>query len=184
MRSTNALIGINKENSNVTIEQPKADVEIKTEHANVKIESSLVKVEINQEQAFSESGLKGILELSIDNAKEAMQKMIQESGRIAEEGNRLANISSGEDAVAEIAYDNSINKSKHEFNMVTMPTSGPEITVIEGENDIQVEGGNVDISVNINKPIVNYTAGKVETYIKQKNSLEITVVNDKFDKQV
>lgn len=184
MKSQNAQIGINRENAKVSIEQPKADVNIKTEHVKVKVESTLVKVEIDQKQAFSESGLKGILELSIDNAKEAMQKNIQESGRIVEEGNQLADIANGSNAIAEIAYSKSANKSKHEFNMVTMPTSGADINVIEGNNDIQVEGGTVDIEVKVNEPVVEYKAGKIEIYIKQKNSLEINAVKDKFDKQV
>ncbi|MGB3367257.1 MAG: DUF6470 family protein [Acidaminobacteraceae bacterium] len=184
MKSQNAYIGIKREDSKQSIEQPKAEVKISNKHAQVRVEATLPKVQIDQKQAFAESGLKGILQLSSDNSDEAMSRMAANISKKVEEGNQLANIKNNVDAIAEMAFNNSTGKSKDDFNMVTMPKSGATIDVIEGTIDISVDEGSAEITVDTKKPILDYTPGKIETYIRQKNSLEITVVNDKFDEKV
>lgn len=184
MRSQFAYIGIQTQNASRTLEQPKADIDIKTEQPRVHIESTLPRVQIDQSQCFSESGLKGILELASENAKNAVAIMNQSTGRIAEEGNQLADIASGVDRVAENADYNAFGQFAKEFGMVTMPRSRPKIHVIEGKNDIRVTGGTVDINVSVNKVLTNYTPGKVDISLRQRNSLEITVVGDKLDIKV
>lgn len=184
MRSQNALIGIDTQNANRTLQQPKADVEIKTEQGKVQVESTLPKVKIDQRQAFSESGLKGILQLATEFAKNAIAEMHRSAGRITDEGNQMADIASGGDVAAENADHNAFGQFDNEFGMVTMPKSGPNIEVEEGQTDIKVTGGTVDINVRVNKVITDYSPGKVNISLRQRNSLEITVVGDKLDIKV
>lgn len=181
MRSQNALIGIKTEPSVQKISQPKAEQNIKTEQPKISIESTLPKVQINQQKAFSESGLKGALELGLENAKRAMRVMVQKIDRIVEEGNQMADIQNGTDIVAENADDNAFSQFHGDLNLVTMPSSGPEISVEEGKNDIKIEGGTVNIDVKINKPIYEYQRSKIQIYLKQRNMLEITAIPDKID---
>lgn len=183
MRSQNAYIGIRNTKPIQSIEQPKAEQSIVTNHVKVNIESTLPKVEIDQTQAFSESGLKGVLELGLENAKRAMNIMVQKIDRIVQEGNEFANIQNGVDVVAENADENAFSQFDGELNIVTMPSSGPDINVIEGKNDLNITGGTVDIEVKVNKPIIDYRQGKVNIYMEQYNSLEIKAVGDKFDKK-
>lgn len=181
MSSQPMLLNMRSQKPVQKIEQPKPDVSIETEHPKITIQSTLPKVTIDQKKAFSESGLKGVLELALENAKSGMNIMIQKIGRIIDEGNQMANIQDGVDVVAENADENAFGQFSTELNIGTMPMSGPEINVIEGKNDIRVNEGKVDINVKINKPIHNYQAGKVEIYVKQFNRLNITVVGDQLD---
>lgn len=184
MRSQNAYIGIETKNATISLEQPKASVDIKTEQPKVHIESTLAKVQIDQSQCFSESGLKSIFELISDNSNRAMSQMLSNAGRIADEGNQMADVTSGADVVAENADYNAFGQFSGEFGMVTMPKSRPKIRVIEGNNNINFSGGTVDINVRLNKVRVDYSPGKVNISLRQKNSLEITVIGDKFDIKV
>lgn len=184
MKSQNAYIGIKSDKPIQSIEQPKGELGLHQEQVKVEVESTLPKVQIDQTQAFSESGLKGVLELGLENAKRAMGIMIEKIDRIVAEGNQFADIQTGVDVVAENADDNAFSQFNSDLTLSTMPMSGPTINVIEGSNDIKVTGGTVETNPIINKPIVSYQPGKVNIYLEQRNSLTITAVGDKFDKKV
>lgn len=181
MTSQPALIGLSTTKPVQSIEQPAPEVNINSELPRVSVESTLPKVRISQTKAFAESGLKGILQLGIENASRAMSKMISDSGRIVDEGNQFADIQNNVDVVAENADQNAFGQFTGELNIVTMPTSGPDIELIKGENNISVKGGTVDINVNVNKPVIDYQRGKLDIYLRQMNSLTISVVGDSFD---
>lgn len=183
MRSQNAYLGIKSDRPIQSIEQPKSELNIHQEQSKVEVESTLPKVQIDQTQAFSESGLKGVLELGLENAKRAMGIMVEKIARIVDEGNQFADIQSGVDAVAENAENNAYSQFDSDLTITTMPMSGPNIEVIEGINDIKVTGGMVETNPVIRKPIVSYQPGKVNIYLEQRNSLTITAVGDKFDRK-
>lgn len=184
MRSQNAYIGIKSTPPVQSIRQPKAEQSIETEQVKVTVESTLPKVKIDQKRAFSESGLKGVLETVKDNAQRGVNIMIQKIDRIVQEGNQFADIQNGVDVVAENADENAFSQFNGDLNIVTMPSSGPDIEVEEGKNEIKVTGGQVDIKTTPHKPEHDYKQGKVDIYMRQRNSLEIKAVGDKFDKKI
>jgi len=181
MQSQMARIAMRTTPAQQEIEQPSANFEMKTTHAKVEITSTLPKVNIDQIEAFNESGLKTFKALTADMAAKAKSIMQENIGRIVEQGNQMADIQSGADVVAETADDNAFGQFAKEFGMVTMPTSGPDITLQEGQVDIQVNEGDVEVNSSPNKPIHNYQRGKLEIYLEQMNSLEIDVVEEHVD---
>jgi len=184
MNSQMAYIGIQTKNAQVSIEQPSAELDIKTTHAKVNIETTLPKVRIDNSRPRAESGLKGNRELTQDMVQRAFADMQAGKARAAEQGNRLADIHKSKNVIAEVADDNAWGQFQKEFGMVTMPRSKPDIQVIEGQNNIQVQEGKVEIKATPRKPIIDYQRGKVDIYLRQRNALEIKVVPDKFDMKV
>lgn len=184
IRTTNALIGINTKNAYQNIEQPKADMDIKSTLPKVEIESTLPKVTIDQTRPFSESNLKNPFELTKEFIQIAKSAMESAKARVVRQGNDLADIHNGGNPIADQAEENAFTQFERETGMVTMPRSRPKIDVIEGKLNIKVKEGRVSNNTRPRKPIIDYNPGKVEIYLRQKNSINIEVKRDKFDKYV
>lgn len=175
MQSQNARIAIETQSAQLEIDPNLPELDLEIAEPELSIESTLPKVEISQQQAFSESGLKGILELTADTAQVARQLMLQGISRVSSQGDQLADVSKP-DPVPDNARYNAYEQFQHDYNMVTMPVSGPDIQVIEGENDIQFERGTIENNTQVSDVIVDYTPGSVNITMDQYPSLEIWTV--------
>lgn len=182
--STPALIGINTINAKVNISQPKADVSMHTDHAKVEIHSENPKVLIDQYQCFAEAGLKNFLDLTKESAQIGKQAVLQGIQRRVSEGNQMADIHKDYNPIAQIADYNAFELYNKEFNFGFIPKSRPKIDVIEGKVNIQAHEGKVSLDVKVNRPIVDYTRGKVEIYLRQKNSIDIQYIGSNMDKKI
>ncbi len=184
IRTTPALLGHKISKPQQSIEQPKAQVDGSISFAKVRVEVSLPEVRIDQTQAFNESGLKNVQAFSDEYVAYAKQKMQESIGRIASQGTEMTNVHYGGDAIANQASYNAYGQFYHEFGMVTMPRSGAQIDVIEGQVKTKVEEGQITGKIRAQKPKVNYQPGKVERYMEQYNSISIKYLGEKVDLQV
>ncbi len=184
INTTNAMIGIQTTPGKMNISQPAPDVQMHTEHPRVEIESTLPKVQIDQSQCFAEAGLKNFLDLTRESAQIGQQALMRGIERRGRQGDDLANIQNGFQAIPNQAEENAFELFTKEFNIGTVPKSRPQIDLIEGQVNIQVREGKVNTNVKINKPIIDYTRGKVDIYLRQRNSIDIQYVGSSIDKQV
>ncbi|MCH4889298.1 hypothetical protein EZV73_17000 [Acidaminobacter sp. JC074] len=184
IRTTPAILGHNITKPQHSIEQPKAQVEGGFTLPTIKVEVSLPTVDIDQNQSFNESGLKDNQSFSADYVAYAKQKMQESIGRIADQGNELTNVHEGGNQIADQALYNAFDQFYNEFGMVTMPRTRPQITLIEGQVDIQVTEGQNNQRVIAQKPRIDYQPGRVERYMEQKNSISIKYIGEKVDLQV
>ncbi len=183
MRSQSAQISIETKSAQQEIDQDLPELDLEIEEAELSIESTLPRVEIDQKQAFSESGLKGILELTAENAQMARQLLLGGIQRVSEQGNQMADVSKP-DPIPDIARYNSWEQFQKDYNVATMPVSGPDITVIEGKNDIQFKRGRIVNNTQIPKIAIDYKPGDVIIGMKQYQSLQIWTTESKFDIEV
>jgi len=184
IRTTPAVLNYHTVKPSQSIEQPKAQVEGSISFAKVKIAGTLPKVTIDQEQAFNESGLKNVKAFSADYVAYAKQKMQESIGRIASQGTEMTNVHLGGNAIADQASYNAFDQFDHEFGMVTMPKSGAQTNVIEGQLNISVQDGEITGSIRAQKPVVDNTPGRVEKYMKQYNSITIKYLGENVNLQV
>lgn len=168
-----ALIGLQTHNAQMNLKSPLPKIEIETTPGSLNAHITLPKIEIDQSQCFSESGLKGPLELIAENATNSVSAMYESVGRIAEQGDQLTIINKNANPIAEQAFYNAFDQFERDFNMVTMPKSRPKITLIEGKVTFDPTPTKVNISAKLTKPEMNYQPGKVEVYLRQKNSIDI-----------
>ena len=175
-------IGIHTTNAKQQILQQPAELEIHTENAKIEMHAELVKVFIDQRQCFNESGLMDNTTLSADIAQRGKQAVIEGIGKRNSDGDFMASVKSGKNAIQDIAFSNVFDNK--EFNMVTMPRSRPEIEVRGGTLDIRVEEGKVNISAKVNPPIIDVELGSVEIFLKQEPSISIKAIDNKFDTKV
>ena len=181
--STFGYIGMQTTNAKLDMQQPKADVNITQTPAKMNVQQEDAKVRIDQSQARADVGLKTITQLNDEFAQGGEQAVLEYISKTAQEGDMLASIENGGNAIADIARQNSV-KDRPDFNIDFIPRYGSvKIDVEPGKLDINWTLGGAEIQVTPNKPIINYTPGNVETYIRQKNSLDIDFVGGIFDKK-
>jgi len=180
MQSTPMIIEMQTQRAVTEIDQEPASIDMRIKHPKVRVESTLPKVEISQQQAFSESGLKGVLELTFENGQRAKQLLLQGVGRVSSQGDEKTQIHKP-DPTPDHAQYNAYEQFKKDYNIETMPKSGPDIRVIEGQLDIQVDTGVVNMDVQVNKPQIDVAPGKVNVKVKQYNSLKIDVIESEID---
>ncbi len=183
IRTQPAIIAWNRTPAKQTTPSiPKEKLKLDIEHPKMQMTSTKAKVKIDQDQAFNESGLKNnsaFLEDMVSRSKQAVSEGIAHR---VQDGNTLMAIENGSDAIAEQASYNAWERFYHEFGLVTMPQSRPVITVEEGKVDYQFQRGKVTVLNSISEiDKGTYEAGKIEYYLKQKNSIEITPVGDEVD---
>lgn len=161
------------------IKSPGYTLDIQTTLPRVKVEGTVPRIRIDQSRCFAESGLKKPLALTAENAQYSASEMLKNIGRIVEQGNAMADVHKSPNAIADQAMYNAFGQFERDYNMVTMPTSRPDIQVIEGQLDIQVTKGAVQNNTQIRRTDLNYVRGAVNVYLKQRNQLDMRFVDIK-----
>lgn len=153
-----------------TIEQPAAILDINTTRGRLKIDSS---------QARRDLGLIGPLESNEKWAREGMKLALEGAARRAKEGRQLmenAGKDQGNSIIQNIAKQNHGPK-RVPFNVKFVPSvDSVKIEYIPGETDIQFTPQKPKIDAKVNKPIHEYTPGKVTGNVLQYPDVKIDVI--------
>ncbi|MDP4179499.1 MAG: DUF6470 family protein [Bacillota bacterium] len=184
---TYAKIGIETTPSNLEIKTNNAKLEIQSKRPKVNIHTEAPRVQIDQYECFASSGLKGPLDLTRDAAQRGYESALEYTGKLAEDGDRLAAIEKGGKPIVEIAVRDS--NPEHEFGMVTMPAVGPKISVtgsieIDPENTSEGVNNGVDGEFTPGEVNINFTPAKVRTYMAQYASVDIKYQDNKVDVKI
>lgn len=179
--TTPALIGIDRTPGGFDMQQPKADMALNIEHVKVEIQTQHGQVRIDQSQCFSEAGRKPISEVAADTSSFSRQKLMEAIERIVRQGKDMRAIENKADPIVNHAEENAFGWKNKEFAFDLIPKSRPKIDFVGGEVDIQVREGKVNLQVQVNKPIVNYTPDKLDIYLRQRNSIQIEYMGTKFN---
>lgn len=175
-------IGINTTNARLLITQRPAEIDTHTEQATLEMHTEQIQIRIDQQQCFNESGLMSPSAFSEDVSQQGKQAVYEGISRRAAEGNQMAAIEKGNDAIANIAFDNSFHIA--DFNITFMPKSKPEIDFVGGNIDIKVNEGSVEMKVKINRPDIEFEPGSIEIFLKQKPDISIKYIGENVDVEV
>ncbi|MDF2546588.1 MAG: hypothetical protein K0R93_1486 [Anaerosolibacter sp.] len=179
--TTSALLDIRRIPGKLEIQQPKADMELNIEHPRLEMQTEHGQVVIDQRQCFAEAGLKDIFQLTTENRDFAQQKLMQSLERIVRQGNEMSSIHSGYDPIPSQAEENAYAWDDVEVNIGLIPMSRPKIDFTGGTVDITIREGRINLEVKVNKPIIDFIPGKIEHYLKQKNSINVEYVGNKLN---
>ncbi|MCT4619792.1 MAG: DUF6470 family protein [Marinisporobacter sp.] len=177
-----AQIGINRTPGKLEINQSKPEINMKTQPPKIQIKSEQSKVQIDQYPCFKEEGQKNVEDLIKDQAVFAKQKAQQGISRIVRQGNQMAAIENKRDVIPSQAKENAHDLFNKEADVGVIPKSRPKINFAGGKAETTAEWGKVNINAKVSKPNINYTKGQLEIYLKQKNSLNIEWVGEKFNR--
>ena len=155
-----------------SIEQPEPDVSIEQPKADMQIQTKPSKLTIDQTQAWQELGFKSTEVAVQEEANRGKQAILEGTGRRAAEGDDLMRIENGGNPIVEHAINNAYDVK--EFNIGWIPSHG-SVKIHFEPADVQVDIRKRDPIINIraNKPIHQYTPGRVDVYLKQHAELKI-----------
>jgi hypothetical protein len=180
LESTLAKIAIETTPPMLEIEQPQAELDLQQPPAEMKIEKTPAKLTIDQTKAWEDMDLKHIFRRIEEFAQQGYEDWLEGMARVSRQGDELMRIENGGNPIAEQAKENSEDPI-YEFNVGWVPS---HFSVKTNYEPTKVH---IDVKVNkpinntkINKPIINYTPGKVTIDLAQRNSLKIDFVNFKF----
>lgn len=176
IRTTDAKLGLNIEKPVQTIRQPKATQHIEQPAAILDIETTRGFMKIDSSQARRDVGMIGPLESSAKYAQEGLKKVLQGMARRASEGRQMMDIAHNSNAIAAIAKKNTFPVPA-KLGIDFIPSVGSvKLDYTPAKLDINVQTQKAKISAQVNKPIHEYTPGKVSGYMLQNPSIEIDVM--------
>nr|WP_304216814.1 DUF6470 family protein [Fredinandcohnia onubensis] len=180
LESKNAKIGIRTTKPVQEIKQPKADLSIEQPKAELKIETTPGKLTIDQTEAWADMDLKHISRRISEAADKGYQDSLEGIARRAQEGQELMTIENGRNPIAQIAKRNS-EGPELQFNVGWIPSRfSVKTNYVPAEVDIQVKVNKPIIKSSINKPIHEYSPGKVDISLEQRQSLKVDFANLKY----
>ncbi|MBA2871318.1 hypothetical protein HNQ85_001588 [Anoxybacillus calidus] len=180
LQSTFAKIAIETTPPVQEIEQPPAELHLQQPPAEMKIETTPSKLTIDQTKAWEDMDLKHIFRRIEEFAQQGYEDWLEGIARVSRQGDELMRIEDGGDPIADQAKENSEDPI-YDLNITWIPS------LFSVKTNFEPAKVHIDVKVNkpinntkINKPIINYTPGKVTTELAQRNSLKIDFVNLRF----
>lgn len=152
------------------IEQPAAILEINTTRGVLRIDSS---------QARRDLGLIGPLESSANYAQQGKEEALQGIARRAGEGRQMMESSGKGQGRATIQNIAKQNHGPHrvQFNIKFVPSVGSvKIDYTPGTTDVNIQRREPIIDTKVNKPVHEYTPGKVTGTMVQRPDVNIDVI--------
>jgi len=162
-----------------SIEQPRATQSIEQPAAILEIHTNRGVLQIDSSQARRDLGLIGPLESSANYAEKGRQVALEGMARRASEGRQMmenAGKGQGRATFQNIAKQN--QRPQHvPFNIKFVPSVGSvKIDYTPGTTDINIERREPIIDAKVNKPIHEYTPGKVTGTMVQRPDVDIDVI--------
>lgn len=167
-----AKLGLSIQYPRQHIEQPPADLQIKQPPAELSINVQEGQLFIDASQARAEYGFKTIKELEKMAAKKGNQDLLDGIARRAKEGYQLMNIGKNNNALQSIAKSKISPKSKP-LGIAFIPSAKVKLEYKPADVEINVTANEPIINTKINKPIHDYTPGKVNMELLQYPSVKI-----------
>lgn len=168
-----ARIGMSTTPGSFEQRQPKANLQMETRPAQLMMHSPPGELTIDQSRAWDALGVGPHYEMMNRIYSESKNIALQGIARIVEDGNRMAAIHTGENAIADIAQ-------QIYFDSVPFDVRGPasfdnvDIQYIAHRPQIEVQEGQVNINIQASKPEFIYHSGKLDIYMQQYPRVEIT----------
>jgi hypothetical protein len=180
LQSTFAKIAIKTTPPVQEIKQPPAELDLQQPPAEIKIETTPAKLTIDQTKAWEDMDLKHIFRRIEEFAQQGYEDWLEGIARVSRQGDELMRIEDGGNPIAEQAKENSEDPI-YDFNIGWIPSLFSVKTNFEpAKVHMDVKVHQPIIRAKINKPIINYTPGKVTVDLAQRNSLKIDFVNLRF----
>jgi len=167
-------IGIDADLGTYDIKQPQATLEMRNAPAKVDIQSPRAELVIDQTRAWEAlNGGSTITSFGHRLYSQMKDVLLQGIARTVENGNRLAAIHLQTHAIADIAQEQSTLE-------VPLTLMGPasidnvDIEFIPHKPIIEITPTPVEVNIQVNKPSIDYTRGKLDIYMRQYPRLDIT----------
>lgn len=161
------------------IRQPKATLTINQPKGQLEISTSKSVLEIDQSQAWRDMGLLTTKESVEKYVADGRQAVLKGISKTVQEGNQMmlkSGKGQGRSIMPNIAKQNH-GPHRVQFNIKFIPSVGSvDIDYKPGELDVNYTPQKPKIDAKVNKPIYEYTQGKISHKVTQRPSIEIDFI--------
>lgn len=172
IQTTPAKLGLQIDKPIQEIEQPKATLNIEQPAAVLEMSTTRPKLSLDTTENRADLDLKSTIRRSAENAQYGMQKVQEGTARRAQEGQQLMKIENGA-SVADIVKQNT-DRPQADINVRFVgDRTKIKMSFSQGSLDVNVSPQKPIVDAQVNRPIHNYTQGKVTGIMEQYNSIEI-----------
>lgn len=173
IQTTRGNLGLQIDKPIQEIEQPKATITQEQPAAILEMSSTRPQLSLDTTEVRAEIDLKSPLRRSVENAQYGMQQLMEGIARRAQEGQQLVQIENGGGAIADIAKQNGTPPPKQMAFKFVGDRTKIQMSFQPGSLNINATLQKPVLDVQINKPIHNYTQGKVTGVMEQYPSIQI-----------
>lgn len=173
-----ARMEISSKAARLDLRSPKAKLLIDTEAAKLEIRQPVGILEIDGTARRASLGLKTSTQFAMDIAALGKNTVLETIGRIAQNGDRLARIQSGENAVVEIAADAA---AKGPLEITLAPLAPPEIRYTMRKPEITVTPVKPQIEAEPSPVEAQGTPGNVDIRMTQYASIRFWTTGSQID---
>lgn len=161
---------------NIKTSPPK--MQLSTEPAVVEIRRTEGKLEIDQYPCRYSRGIKNNFDFAFDAAQEGKRIALEAVGRIAAEGDRLGNIESGENAIANIATEANFPEPP---DVVLAYVESPRIHYEPGRLEFNPSDAKLNLDLQRGTVDLDLQRGKVAGQITQYQNIRFWTTNPDVD---
>ncbi len=172
IQTTRAVLDLQIDKAVQQIEQPKATQQIEQPAAILEMSTTKPRLSLDTTENRAELDLKSPLRRSSENAQYGLQQVSEGTGRRAQEGQQLVAIENGGDTLADIAKQSTDRQIAPMNVRFVGDRTKIQTEISPGSLTINARPQKVTHTVQINKPIHNYTPGKVSGVMKQYPSIQ------------
>ncbi|WP_134683495.1 DUF6470 family protein [Brevibacillus migulae] len=183
MSQTYLQLGLNIRKPVQEIEQPMAELNLRQEPAIIEIRQPQGVLSIDSTRARQSLGIRTPMEFSDYNASFGRDKLMEFIANTVAEGERLGAIEKGGNPIADMAFETFATATTPDIPPPTYD-EGVDISFQARPAEINVERRGMKMDPQIHQPILKYTPGKVEGYVKQWNSLQLSVIGLNVDRSL
>lgn len=155
-------------------------LEIETQAAKLDIRQAKGTLEIDQAPCRASYGIRSQSEFTRAFAEEGWQAGLEGIGRRAAEGERLARIESGENAIVEMAYESTLPQ---EGELTWAHLAAPEIRYTVTPPQVEVTPGDIQLQLRRGTVEPDFQRGKVNIEVQQYNRVRFWTTENKVDLQ-
>jgi hypothetical protein len=178
IEQTSAKLALNIQAPFLEMSTTQPQIQIETEAATLEIRQPNGVLEIDQYPSRASYGYKNVFDQTRQLAEEARQTVLEMIGRVAQNGDRMARIESGENAIAAISEEESYSPPPQvEITPVARPiiryhVRAPEFNSTTGRVDVSLQRGTVETHLRW---------GTVSPRIAQYNSIRMWTTGSRVD---
>ena len=168
-----AKLGLQIDKPQQSIEQPRASMQQSQPAAILEIRTTQPTLSIDQTEAWASMELKNPLRSMDEFAQEGLRAVQEGMARRASEGAQMMRIEQGGEAIQDIAKHNA-NPPQADFNVRFLAGRfAIQYSIEPGTTDISIERQAPTLDVQVNKPIHEYTPGKVSGVMEDYGEVRI-----------
>lgn len=179
MRSQMALIGMETVHPFLELRNIRPQMELQIEEPQLQIRSPRPTLHIDQTQCFADMGKRTPEAFAAYYASQGWSDSLEGIGRMAMEGDLLGQIENNY-SLEDLAMQDLGQTA--DFNVTAIPKQPPRTWVDTYPVEYQLQRGTVKADVQMGRVENHFRWGKVNTYLRQQNYLEIDWIDNKVDK--